>query len=52
MSYDAFLITLAMIGALSALFFFLALIADLAWPWLESRPWRVKRQATYRRERS
>lgn len=52
MSYDAFLITLALIGALSAVFFFLAILADIVWPLVESRPWQVRRQATYRRERS
>ena len=51
MSYDAFLLVLALIGVLSAVFFGLAIIADIAWPAIE-RAWRARRpraQATYRR---
>ena len=51
MSYDAFLVTLIVIGALSGLYLLLAILADLAWPTIE-KLWRARRpraQATYRR---
>jgi hypothetical protein len=48
MSYDAFMVVMALIGALSALFFFLAILADIVWPLVESLPWRnQRRQAVY-----
>lgn len=49
MSYDSLLVVLAIIGALSALFFILGLASDVLWPLLESRTLRTKRQATYTR---
>jgi hypothetical protein len=49
MSFDALMIVLAIIAVLSSVFFFLAILADIVWPLLESRPWRTRRQATYTR---
>ena len=54
MSYDLFMALLVVIGVLSAVFFGLAIIADIAWPAIE-RAWRARRprpQATYRRRPS
>lgn len=51
MTFDSLLIVLALIGALSAIFFILAIVSDCLLPLVESRPWRVKRAATYRRAR-
>lgn len=52
MSYDAFLIVLALIGALSGLIFLLGIISDILWPAIErGLLWsqRPRSQATYRR---
>lgn len=49
MNYDAFIIVMALIAILSAGFFFLALVADIAGPWLLEQ-WqarRVRPQARY-----
>lgn len=50
MSFDSLITVLAIIGILSAIFFFLAIVSDCLLPFAESRPWRTqRRQATYTR---
>ena len=46
MNFDALMIVLIVIAILSSLFFIMALLADIVWPWLEDR--KPRRQATYR----
>jgi len=48
MSYDALIITMAIIGVLSALFFVLGVLADLVLPALAGQA-GPRRQATYRK---
>jgi hypothetical protein len=47
MSFDAFLIVMTLISVLSAVFFLLALAADILWPLIAQR--RPRSQATYKR---
>ncbi len=46
MTYDSLLIVLTIIAVLSAVFFILALMADIVWPLIASH--KPRRQATYR----
>lgn len=46
MNFDAFLLTMYVIAICAGVLFFLGLIAEIIWHWLEDR--KPRRQATYR----
>lgn len=50
MTFDALMIVLVIIAVLSSVFFFLAILADIVWPWLAQR--QPRRQATYKRKQA
>lgn len=45
MNFDSLMIVLTVIAILSALFFFMALLADIVWPLIANR--QPRRQARY-----
>lgn len=49
-SFDALTVVLAIIAVLSSLFFIMAILADIVWPWIAQR--RPSRQATYKRKQA